>query len=36
VKRLMEAGVHAMLVGESLIKSEDAGAKIRELLNIPK
>ena len=36
VRRLMEAGVHAMLVGESLIKSEDAGAKIRELLNIPK
>jgi indole-3-glycerol phosphate synthase len=36
VERLLEAGVHAMLVGESLIKSEDTGAKIRELLNIPK
>ena len=36
VERLIEAGVHAMLVGESLIKSEDTGAKIRELLNIPK
>jgi len=32
VKRLMEAGIHAMLVGESLIKAEDTGAKIRELL----
>jgi indole-3-glycerol phosphate synthase len=31
VKRLVEAGVHAMLVGESLIKAQDAGAKIREL-----
>lgn len=36
VLRLNEAGVHAMLVGESLIKSEDIGAKIRELLSIPK
>ncbi len=31
VKRLLEAGVHAMLVGESLIKAQDAGAKIKEL-----
>ena len=31
VTRLLEAGVHAMLVGESLIKAPDAGAKIREL-----
>ncbi len=32
VKRLVEAGVHAMLVGEALIKAEDTGAKVRELL----
>jgi indole-3-glycerol phosphate synthase len=32
VKRLMEASIHAMLVGESLIKAEDTGAKVRELL----
>jgi indole-3-glycerol phosphate synthase len=32
VKRLLEAGVHAMLVGESLIKARDAGGKIRELM----
>lgn len=32
VLRLMEAGVHAMLVGESLIKADDIGAKIGELL----
>ena len=32
VLRLNEAGVHAMLVGESLIRAEDIGAKIRELL----
>ena len=32
VVRLNEAGVHAMLVGESLIRAEDIGAKIRELL----
>jgi len=31
VKRLLEAGVHAMLVGESLIKAADAGAKLKEL-----
>jgi indole-3-glycerol phosphate synthase len=32
VKRLIEAGVHAMLAGESLIRAEDVGAKVRELL----
>jgi indole-3-glycerol phosphate synthase len=32
VKQLIEAGVHAMLVGESLIKAEDTGVKMRELL----
>ncbi len=31
VVRLVEAGVHAMLVGESLIRAQDSGAKIREL-----
>jgi len=32
VQRLAEAGVHAMLVGESLIRADDIGAKVRELL----
>jgi indole-3-glycerol phosphate synthase len=32
VVRLVEAGVHAMLIGESLIRAHDVGAKIRELL----
>lgn len=31
VLRLLEAGVHAMLVGESLIRADDIGGKIREL-----
>ncbi|MFM8540347.1 MAG: indole-3-glycerol phosphate synthase TrpC [Nitrospira sp.] len=31
VQRLVEAGIHAMLVGESLIKSERIGDKIAEL-----
>jgi indole-3-glycerol phosphate synthase len=31
VKCLLEAGVHAMLVGESLIKAQDTGAKMKEL-----
>ena len=31
VKRLLEAGVHAMLVGESLIKAQNVGVKIKEL-----
>jgi indole-3-glycerol phosphate synthase len=35
VERLLEAGVHAMLVGESLIRAEDIGAKITELLGGP-
>jgi indole-3-glycerol phosphate synthase len=35
VERLVEAGVHGMLVGESLIRAEDIGAKIRELLGDP-
>ncbi|WP_447977368.1 indole-3-glycerol phosphate synthase TrpC [Candidatus Nitrospira bockiana] len=32
VKRLLEANVHAMLIGESLIRADDIGAKMRELL----
>ena len=32
VVRLVEAGVHAMLVGESLIKADDIGAKVADLL----
>jgi indole-3-glycerol phosphate synthase len=32
VERLLEVGVHAMLVGESLIRSDDIGRKIQELL----
>jgi len=32
VTRLVEGGVHAMLIGESLIKAERTGAKVRELL----
>lgn len=35
VERLLEARVHAMLVGESLIRADDIGAKIRELLGDP-
>jgi indole-3-glycerol phosphate synthase len=31
VEQLLEMGIHAMLVGESLIRADDAGAKIREL-----
>ena len=31
VVRLAEAGIHAMLVGESLIKSDDIGKKVEEL-----
>ncbi len=31
VLRLMEGGIHAMLVGESLIRADDIGAKIAEL-----
>ena len=35
VQRLLEAGVHALLVGESLLRADDVGAKIRELLGEP-
>ena len=31
VVRLIEAGIHAMLIGESLIRADDIGSKIREL-----
>ncbi|MBH0182627.1 MAG: indole-3-glycerol-phosphate synthase TrpC, partial [Nitrospira sp.] len=31
VVKLAEAGIHAMLVGESLIKSDDIGKKVEEL-----
>ncbi|TKB72451.1 MAG: indole-3-glycerol-phosphate synthase TrpC, partial [Nitrospira sp.] len=31
VLRLVEAGIHAMLVGESLIRADDVGGKIRAL-----
>jgi len=34
VKRIMAAGCQAMLIGESLIKAENTGAKIRELLGM--
>lgn len=35
VVRLVEAGVHGMLIGESLIRAKHAGDKIRELLGRP-
>jgi indole-3-glycerol phosphate synthase len=35
VGRGIEAGIHAMLVGESLIRAEDMAAKIRELRGEP-
>jgi indole-3-glycerol phosphate synthase len=31
VEQLLEMGIHGMLIGESLITADDAGAKIREL-----
>ncbi len=34
VEQLLEVGIHAMLVGESLIIAEDAGVKIRELRGV--
>lgn len=34
VLRLVEAGVHAMLVGESLIRAKRTGEKVRELLGV--
>ncbi|HET9961836.1 MAG TPA: indole-3-glycerol phosphate synthase TrpC [Nitrospiraceae bacterium] len=36
VLRLVEAGVHAMLIGESLIRADDIGKKIGELLGSDK
>lgn len=33
VVRLQEAGIHAMLVGESLMRSPDIGQQVRHLLN---
>jgi len=35
VVQLVEAGIHAMLVGESLIRADDIGDKIRELRGVP-
>jgi len=35
VVRLIEAGIHAMLIGESLIRADDIGDKIRELRGVP-
>lgn len=35
VVRLVEAGIHAMLVGESLIRADDIGSKIRQLRGVP-
>ncbi len=35
VVRLVEAGVHAMLIGESLIRAEHTDEKVRELLGVP-
>ena len=35
VMRLIEAGIHAMLIGESLIRADDIGDKIRELRGVP-
>jgi indole-3-glycerol phosphate synthase len=32
IERLMEAGIHAFLVGESLMREQDIGKKLRELL----
>lgn len=34
VVRLIEAGIHAMLIGESLIRAERTGDKVRELLGL--
>ena len=35
VQLLQMAGAHALLVGESLLRADDVGAKIRELLGEP-
>lgn len=34
VVRLVEAGIHAMLIGESLIRADHTGDKVRELLGV--
>jgi indole-3-glycerol phosphate synthase len=34
VVQLLDAGVHAMLVGESLIRADDIGGKIRDLRGV--
>ena len=32
IERLMGAGIHAFLIGESLMREQDIGKKLRELL----
>jgi indole-3-glycerol phosphate synthase len=32
IERLMDAGIHAFLIGESLMREQDIGKKLRELL----
>jgi indole-3-glycerol phosphate synthase len=32
IERLMDAGIHAFLIGESLMREKDIGKKLRELL----
>ena len=34
VEQLVQAGIHAMLIGESLIRAEHTGEKVRELLGV--
>jgi len=34
VEQLVQAGIHAMLIGESLIRAEHTGQKVRELLGV--
>jgi indole-3-glycerol phosphate synthase len=36
VKFVAEAGAHAILVGESIVKSPDIGAQVRALSSIPR
>lgn len=35
IERLMDAGVHCFLIGETLMRAEDIGGKLRELLGGP-
>jgi indole-3-glycerol phosphate synthase len=35
VKRLLAAGVRAILIGESLLRAADPGAKLAEVLGLP-